>query len=344
MAIRFFFILTGFILCIKGSTQTLGGNAVYNFLKLPATPLLTATGGVNASYKTGEVGFSSNNPSLLNESLHSQMNVSFNSFLGGIKTYALTGAYHYNKYKTTFGGQLYFVDYGSLPQTDAAGNVMGEFRPVDFVFQLSAGKQYTDKISYGASLKFINSNYGQYRSSAIALDAGVHFSDTSKGFSAGLLIKNMGTQLKTYAGEGEDLPFDLQVGITKKLAKAPLGFSLTAQHLQRFDIFYNDTLFNNENSLTSNNNFINKLMNHLVVATHIYAGSHLEATIGYNRLRRSELNIGTSGNGLNGFSLGLRVMFQKLQVLFARSSYQKNVTYNQLGITIHLNRLLGKEL
>ncbi|MFL5771608.1 MAG: hypothetical protein ACJ75F_00530, partial [Flavisolibacter sp.] len=91
----------------------------------------------------------------------------------------------------------------------------------------------------------------------------------------------------------------------------------------------------------ANDHFISKLLNHLVVAAHIYAGSYLEATIGYNHLRRSELNMGASGNGLNGFSMGLRVKFQKLQVMYARSSYQRNISYNQFGMTLMMNQFFG---
>jgi len=56
----------------------------------------------------------------------------------------------------------------------------------------------------------------------------------------------MGTQLSTYNGTAvkEELPFDLQAGISKRLENAPFQFSVTAHHLHRFDIFYNDTLFN----------------------------------------------------------------------------------------------------
>ncbi|MFL5808788.1 MAG: hypothetical protein ACJ749_04655, partial [Flavisolibacter sp.] len=159
-----------------------------------------------------------------------------------------------------------------------------------------------------------------------------------------LLAKNMGGQLKTYAGEFEDLPFDFQLGITKRLAGAPLGFSFTAQQLHHFNISYNDTAFNNENGIVSENKFFNKLMNHFVIATHIYLGNNLEATIGYNHLRRSELNIASAANGLNGFSMGLRVKFSKLQVMYARSNYQRNIAYNQFGLTVQLNQLFGRQM
>jgi len=337
----FLLFITAFF---TGKTQTLGGSSAYNFLKLPSTPLLTAAGGVNASYQANEVGLSSNNPALLNSNLHSQLNVSFNNFLAGIKTYNLTGAYQYEKYNTTIGGSVYFVDYGSIPQTDASGNVMGNFHPVDYVIQVSAARAYLERWNYGATLKFIHSGYQLYNSSAVALDFGVLYSDTSHLFFASLLAKNMGVQLKTYAGLGEDLPFDLQIGITKRLAKAPFGFSVTADHLHQLNLIYNDADFNTDNSLSSTNNFFNRVFTHFAFAGHIYVSNHLEATIGYNHLRRLELNMGPSGNGLNGFSMGVRIKFSKLQVLYARSNYQRNISYNQLGLTLQMDRLLGKEL
>jgi hypothetical protein len=110
----------------------------------------------------------------------------------------LPGAYQYNKWNTTFGGHIYFVDYGSIPQTDAAGNVNGNFHPVDYVIQVSAARQYLERWNYGASLKLINSNYQLYTSSAIALDFGVLYSDSSNTVLCfdvskehGLSIKNL---------------------------------------------------------------------------------------------------------------------------------------------------------
>ena len=302
--------------------------------------MLTAASGFNVSYQTSEVGLSANNPSLLNAELSSQLNASFNAFLGGVKTYSLAGAYHSERMNTTFGGHIYYVDYGSIPATDAAGNRSGEFRPVDFVAQLSAAGKYLERWSYGGSLKFINSSYAQYSSNAIAVDFGLHYDDSANGFTASMLAKNMGVQLKTYAGEKEDLPFDLQVGITKRLKKAPFGFSATVHHLHNFNISYNDTVFNNDNGFSSPSSF-DKIFNHIVLASHIYLGKHLEATIGYNHLRRYELSLPGAANGLDGFSAGLRIRFSRLQILYARSTYQKGIGYNQIGITAQLNKLTG---
>jgi hypothetical protein len=336
-------ILLLFII-IRLDAQTLGGSSVFNFLKLPNTPQLTSLGGVNISQPSDDVGLAFNNPAQLKPDMHTQMNAVFNSFYAGIKDYHLSLGYHDQKLNTNFCWGLNYFDYGNIQQTDASGNIFGTFRPTDWVMQVSASRSYLEKWNYGATIKFISSNYGQYRSSGIAMDVGVLFTDTANLFTASVLAKNMGFQLKKYDGTNpDDLPFDLQMGLTKRLENAPFSFSVTAQQVHRFNIQYNDTIFNNENGFANGSSkfSFNKLFDHFVFATTIYAGDHIEATAGYNRLRREELDIGKSGNGLNGFSLGLGVIFDKLQIRYARAYYQNNTAYSQLGLNLKLNKYFG---
>lgn len=324
--------------------QTLGGNTVFNFLNLPGNPQLTALGGVNISKISDDLGLALNNPALLQPVMHSQMNTVFNSMYDGIHVYSLALGYHHQKLKTSFSWALNYFDYGNIPQTDAAGNLLGNFRPTDWVMQVSGSRRYLQKWSYGTTFKFISSNYGQYRSNGIAVDMGVLYHDTAKSLSISLLAKNMGTQLKKYDGtDPDDLPFDLQLGITKRLLQSPFGFSFTAHHLHRFDIRYNDEQFNSTNGFDndSTGKFIDKLFRHFVFATTIYLGEKVEIDAGYNYLRRKELNIGKGGNGLTGFSLGVSLLLSKLQVRYARAHYQDNTAYNQFGLNMTLNKYFG---
>jgi hypothetical protein len=341
LRVLIFVLLAGKTAC----GQTLGGNTVFNFLKLPNTPQLSALGGVNVSQVSNDVGLAFNNPALLRSSMHSQMNAVFNNFYSGISAYHLSLGYHHEKLNTDFLWGLNFFNYGSTQETDASGNLLGKFRPTDWVMQVSAARSYLEKWNYGATLKFISSNYGQYSSNGLAVDVGVLYHDTSRLFSASLLAKNMGFQLKKYDGtDPGDLPFDLEIGLTKRLEKAPFSFSFTAHHLHHFDITYNDTAFNNANGFENEslNKFsFDKLFRHFVFATTIYLGDKVEITAGYNHLRRQELNIGSGGNGLNGFSLGAALVLDKLQVRYARSNYQNNTAYNQFGLNMTLNKYFG---
>ncbi len=84
---RFLFLISiAFI--SKLPAQTLGGNAVFNFLSQPNTAQLSALGGVNISSIGNDVGMSFQNPSLLRDGMHQQINTSFNSFLAGIRNYS----------------------------------------------------------------------------------------------------------------------------------------------------------------------------------------------------------------------------------------------------------------
>lgn len=325
--------------------QTIGGNTVFNFLKLPATPQLTALGGVNTSQVSNDIGLAFNNPALLRREMHTQMNAVFNSLYDGISSYNLSLGYHHQKINTNFLWGLSYINYGSIQQTDASGNLLGQFKPTDWVMQLSASRGYLEKWNYGATVKFINSNYGQYRSNGIAVDAGLLYHDTAKLFSASFVAKNMGTQLKKYDGtDPDDLPFDMQFGVTKRLENSPFGFSFTAHHLHRFDIRYNDAGFNAGNDFNNDSTkkfTLDKLFRHFVLATTIYLGDKVEVAAGYNYLRRKELNIENAGNGLTGFSLGVALLLNKLQVRYARSHYQNNTAYNQFGLNITLNQYFG---
>lgn len=342
-AIIILFLLK-FFLPVQG--QTLGGNSVYNFLKLSNSPQVTALGGINISQLTDDIGVAFNNPALLRPEMHSQLNMVFNNFYAGIDNYHWQTGFYHEKASTTFAIGLNFFSYGRITETDMSGNEMGTIRPVDYVLQVSAARQYLERWHYGVTLKFIHSAYGIYRSSGIALDAGVSYTDTSHMIQASLVLKNMGTQLTTYTGSGAAaLPFDIQLGISKKLLHAPLQFSVTAHQLHHFDIRYDDETFNNENGYSDNTSgkkyIFDKLFSHIVAAAQLFIGEKVEISTGYNHLRRKELNIGNSGNGLNGFSLGAGLLFPKIQIRYARSYYQNNTSYNQFGLNLKLNDYFG---
>lgn len=340
-------ILVFLLIFTRTNAQTLGGNTVYNFLKLPHTPQLTALGGINITNQTADIGIAFTNPALLRPAMHTRTSMVFNSFYAGIKNYHVMAGFHNEPLKTTFSAGINYFSYGSIPQTDMTGNVLGTMRPADYVVQVSAARQYGERWHYGVTAKFIHSSYGIYRSSGAALDVGVTYSDSAHLWQASLVARNMGAQLKKYTGSAAgDLPFDLQLGISKRLAHAPLQFSLTFFQLHRFDTRYNDTLFNNEMGLAQDSKgkkyIFDKFFRHVILAVQLYIGDKVEVTAGYNYLRRKELNVTNAGNGLNGFSMGAGVLFKKIQIRYARSYYQNNSSYNQFGLTLRLNDYFGQ--
>ncbi|HEY4205653.1 MAG TPA: type IX secretion system protein PorQ [Puia sp.] len=324
------------------AAQTLGGNTVFSFLDLPASPQLTALGGINNSVITGDIGLSFTNPALLRPSMHGQIDASFSRLYGGVNNYNCWAAIHSARWRTTFAAGVDFIDYGNITQTDAAGNILGDMHPNDYVAQVAASRRYEKKWFYGATLKFIHSSYGYYRSSGAALDIGINYYDSARLFQAGVTLRNMGVQFHPYPGTTRgDLPFDISIGITKRLAKAPIQFSFTAHHLQQFNIRYDDTAFSNYNGFDQNNKgssfTVDKIFRHFIFAAQVFPEDRLEITVAYNYLRRKELNIGEAGNGFTGFSFGLGALFKKLEIRYAHGFYTNTAGYNQFGLNLRLN-------
>ncbi len=319
----------------KVASQVLGGGSTYNFLALPPTPQLSSLGGVNISNRTNDIGLMMTNPSLLRSDMSGQLHASFNTMYAGIKNLGLVGGYSVDNWKTNFGLGISYIDYGNIDATDPSGNIIGNFHANDLMIKIAASREYEEHWHYGFAINFIQSSYAQYRSSALALDAGAVYYDSLQLTQISLVLKNMGAQLKSFVpGTTEELPFDIQFGISKRLKKAPIQFSATAHHLHQFNLLYSDTAGAVSGGHEINSSVFNKIFQHFVFAAQVYLEDKIEFTAGYNILRRTELRIENTTNGFTGFSMGLGYTSRKLQLRYARSWYQNNTAYNQFGINL----------
>ena len=329
----FLFLCAPFV----GLSQLLGGSNGFNFIQLPNNPQLSALGGINISSRTSDIGLCFNNPALLRADMNGQLQAVFNSLYAGIKSYSLVAGYANEKLRTNFGMGVNYLDYGSLDQTDPSGNILGRFHPRDYLLQLFASRRYEEHWHYGLTIKFMQSKYGSFQSTALAMDAAGSYYDSSRLMQASIVIGNMGVQLQEFvAGNYEQLPFDIQIGLSKRLSKAPIQFSITAHHLYKFDLAYNDTLYNGNPGQKSNLFTVDKVFQHFVFGAQFYIDEKIELSAGYNRLRRTELRVENSANGLTGCSMGLGFISRKLQIRYARSWYQNNIAYNQFGLNVVL--------
>jgi len=333
--IFFCIILSGPLLL---EAQTVGGNAVFNFLNQPISAKLASLGGVNTSSIGKDIGMAFYNPSLLRNEMNGQASAGFYSFAEGLQQFGFNTAMHLKKYTSNLSLGIQYLDYGTLTQTDAAGNSLGTFKPKDYVIQVGFSKQYHEHWWYGINAKFIGSNYGQYQSNGIGFDVGLAYEDQESAFQASVLVKNMGTQLKTYDGlqPKEEIPFDLQMGVTKRLAKAPFQFSITAHHLHRWNILYSDTSFNQleGNNQNRGNSVGQQFLSHLVFSTEIFLSEKFQVNAGLNLLRRQSLNAYNMTNGFNGFTLGFGLLLDKLHLHYASGFYQQNL-FHQVSLNFN---------
>lgn len=306
--------------------QSIGGNAVFNFITLSPSAKSTAFGGSNISHLEGDLGMANYQPAFLNSSMNGQIHLSVKPYLASINQYNFNVAKYNKSINTTIAWGIQYMDYGTIPMTDIAGNELGTIRPNEYVLQMSAATIYKSNIHFGASFKFIQSTLGMYQSNGVAADVGIIYKPDNELSQWAILVNNVGIQLKKY-DQKEHLPFNITAGFSKKLANAPIEFSLTAQRLSIWDNAYNDKTLNTIEGYSSPSQYQN-MFNHLILGTDFHIGNALSVVFGYNFLKRYDLNIQNQANGLNGFSAGCNVQVNNLHIQYANAFFQNNLNHH----------------
>jgi len=282
-----------------------------------------------------DLGLSMTNPSMLNEQMDGQMFIGIKPYFGGIQQYDLFGIKYFEQKNITTGWGVHYLDYGNIPMTDIAGNELGTMHPNDYALQFSAATNYIENFRIGSTLKLIHSNYGIYKSSGLAMDIGLTYVAPNKLSQASILLTNMGAQLAT-TGTKQALPFNIIVGWTKKLANAPIQFSLTADRLSVWNQSYYDANYGNVYGGSPASSLQN-VFNHLVLGTEFFVGEKVDFNLGYNFIRRYDLNIYNQANGLNGFSAGLGIKLDRIRLQYANSFFQFN-PYHHFSLSYQIKK------
>lgn len=339
-------------LSLTASAQITGGQYAFTFLRLAQSPHISALGGINVSNPAHDVSLGLQNPALMRPALHNSLSLSYNSFYSGIAVSNLAYGYHSPKLATSFILGVTYVNYGAFDATDNLGNVTGTFHATDFAVSLGAARQYGERWRYGAALKLAYSSLADKVASGLLADVGITYTDTANLISVGTAAKNVGFMMQHYVGSpAEPLPFDVQLGISKRFAHLPLRVMATLHHLYEWDVRYNNpadiestTLLGTpDSSAAGKSYFVDKLFRHFIFGAELVPGGRLTLGVAYNHLRRGELAI-KDKTGLAGFSFGIGVNLGKLQVHYARSYYHIAGAYNEFGLGMNLGRLtsLGK--
>ena len=225
--------IVGLLLAAGGTLQAQEGASAYHFLQFPQSSHTSALGGANISAVDDDVAAAMNNPALLSTVSDRTLSLNFMTYAAGSKAVGAAFAKAFGE-RHTGAVAAQYLGYGSMDETDAEGNVIGSFSAKDL--SLTAGYAYllNDRWAGGASVKMIYSKYAEFSSLALAVDVGLNYYDVDADFSASLALKNLGVQLKTFEDDHDHVPYDLQLGLSKGIARAPIRFSLTLTDLTRW--------------------------------------------------------------------------------------------------------------
>ncbi len=327
--------------------QVTGGRFVFTGLGIENSPKIASLGGIDVSSPSQDINLAFQNPAILDSSMHRNMSINFMDYYAQTKVFNTAYAHYAPKWKTNLAAALLFNNYGSIEQTDAFGNINGEVSAQEYMLNLSASRYYHSGWQYGASLKFAGANFAQYSSFAIMGDLGVYKMDTTRNLSYGMVFKNIGGQVKRFDNNNprESVPFDIQIGFTKRFAHVPFRFHVTAHHLYAWNIRYDNPADAQSNVLIggttedNSSHFFDKMFRHLIFGGEFVFSEKFQINVAYNHLRRAELGI-QNASGLSGFSFGLDLNYRKWGFHYAKSIYSKVEGTNQLGLNIYLDSFL----
>ena len=290
------------------------GGTTYSFLRLPVSSHAATLGGDNVSIVDDDVMMMYHNPALITGTSSKAIALQYMNYMSGCNNAAAA-------YKTTisekyhFGVSAYLMSYGSMTQTDASNNVIGEFSAKDISLGATLAYDLLKNVSGGITLRYIYSNIGSYNSMAVCTDLGISWYEPETQWAVGLVVKNLGGQIQAYDEEFEKLPLDIQLGVTKRLVGSPLRLSATLSDLDHPDY---------------------KFWNHLCVGAELFLSQNMYVGGGYNFRRSAEMEIidaesEPSSHGA-GLSIGGGISLERFQIHLSYAKY--HVSSNSLMFNV----------
>ena len=316
-----------------------GGNAVYSFLNLTGSARAAGLGGNAIATYTEDISLVYQNPALLQTGMHNHLGLNFAGIKGGITFGDVAYARDFHK-TGMFSANLHFISYGDFERRTVENEKLGEFTAGEYAMSFSWSKALDSSLFLGIALKGIYSDFDEATSTGVAADAGLTWFNNEKQWTASLVFKNLGRQLGTYYGEREDLPFEIQAGVSKKLKNAPFRFSFIAQQLQKWDLTYDDPAKATIDPLTGEKELdkitsLDKMMRHVILNTELILSKGFQIRLGYNFLRRSELGF-EQKRGLAGFTAGFGIRVNRFHMGYARSVFNSAGGINTFSVSTDL--------
>ncbi len=330
------------------SMAQVGGNNTYDFLNLTNSARVAAMGGDFLSINDDDITLAVTNPSLINESMNGYLALSIVDYYADVNYGFAAYTHSFEKYGS-FVGSIQFVNYGNFNYADEVGTIGGRFGASEMAVQIGWAKKMNEKFSVGANLKWIYSSFEDYNSYGLAIDLAGSYFDIENNFSSSLIIKNAGWQVKSYrSGNKEQFPFEIEFGLSKKLKHIPFRYSILVNHLNVWDLSYenpystdNSTYLLNENITTESLKFGDQLFRHVVVGGELLLSENLILRLGYNYRRRKELGVSTKLSTV-GFSWGFEFKISRFRLSYARSAYHLAGSPNYFTITTKISELFSK--
>ncbi len=342
-----------FVTSFAGTFAQSGGNNTYDFLNLTNSARIGALGGQQISLYDDDLTMVYYNPSLLNASMSNQVTLNYVNYLADINYGYASYARTFEKYGN-FGLGIHYIDFGDFREADEYANRYGYFGAREYSVNLYYSRPILDSLLFvGGTLKAISSKLETYKSFGMAIDAGITYHNEERLLTAAFVMKNLGSQFSTYysGADYEPLPFELQLGISKKLKHAPFRISILARHLETPNLRYkteeekqaqaDPNVQTEEQSNLAK--FGDNVMRHIVFGLEFLPTKNFHFRLGYNYKLRQELKI-PDKTGFIGFSWGFGLKIYKFHISYGRAAYHlaSGAKSNLFSVNVNLSEFSKK--
>ncbi|GAB5552674.1 MAG: type IX secretion system protein PorQ [Saprospiraceae bacterium] len=342
---KYFLLLFAFLGTMQLEAQVIGGQETYRFLGLSPSARISGLAGNLITVADDDVNLAYQNPASLNSQMHQQIGFNHSFHLSDIGHSFVTYGHYADKWELSLFGGLQYVNYGEIERTNEFFQTEGTFRASEYAFVVGAAKQVYDRLSLGANLKVISSQFDIYQSMGVAADLAVFYRDTSKNFTATMVMKNIGTQITTYDDERERLPFEIQIGVSKRLRYLPFRFSIIYEHLDSWNILYDDPnleqgiLFIGQEDTgdSASADFFDNLFRHFVFNGELLLGAkdNFRLRFGYRHVLRRELSVNNFGS-LSGFTFGVGLKINRFRIDYGRYNLHLAGGQNHFSVSTNI--------
>ena len=317
-------------------------NSSYNSLNLHTSSRVLSMGGDINSIVDDDISLALFVPSLLNEKMDNQMSFNFVDYVSDINFISFHFVRKLNNNLMFFSG-IDAINYGQFDGLDAIGNTISKFTASQQIATFGMSKYLGNNFTLGSNFRFINSLLESYHSVALSSNISATYHNIESKFTSTLLVKNLGKPIKNYTSEQEDLPFEVQMGLSKSLKYLPFKYSFVFHHLNVYDL---SNSYNPRNIYDPVNNELivkeetvaKKLLRHVILGAELNPfGKNLFLRSGFNFQRREDLKLDSSLN-MSGFSWGLGFSIKNVRVNYSRSAFHSSSMLNSFSIVTNFSK------
>lgn len=317
------------ILAVPALLSGAQNNNTYEFLNIPVSARAAALGGQNITIIENDFTMASQNPALLPCVSQHNISLSYMHYMKGVNIAAASYSSFINE-RLGWAVNAEYMGYGKMTRADMYGNQLGEFTAKDMAMSATFSYEFNDYWSGGVTGKFLYSGYDTYSSLGIGFDFGLNYYKEQTDFSFSIVARNLGAQLKHYTGgTKEKLPANLLIGISKRLAHAPLRLSVTMQELQN----WRNSAINEANG--TEQKFFNKLINKFVFGLDFIPTKNLYVGLGYNCKIASDMTVNGSTHWA-GLTFGAGMHIKKFRIGASYARYHVSASSFMVNLSLSL--------